>query len=126
MEMPKLAPEAAKLVASLAALDPRLETRKMFGQPAAFVNGNLCLGAFGGDVFLRLSDRDQALASKMTGVRPFEPMPGRAMHAYLILPPEVLRDRTQSRLWVDRAVGFAASLPPKAAKPNRGKPRRPP
>jgi hypothetical protein len=60
--------------------DPRIDRRKMFGYPPAFVNGNLCAGLFQDRVFARLADEDRAALPG--GGDYFEPMPGRPMKAY--------------------------------------------
>ena len=120
MKMPKVTPEAEEIFAALVALDSRLEPRKMFGQPAAFVNGNMCLGGFGNDLFLLLNAADLATASKIRGTRPFAPMPGRAMRSYLIMPRTILKDKIKSRRWVTRSVEFTLTLPEK----RRESPRR--
>lgn len=111
--MPAVSPRAGKLLEELVGDDSRLQIRKMFGQPAAFVNGNLCVGTFGNDFFVRLSEADAEVLSKVTGVRPFEPMPGRAMKQYLILPPALLERSAQAKKWVARSIEYALSLPPK-------------
>jgi TfoX/Sxy family transcriptional regulator of competence genes len=85
----------------------------MFGHPAAFVNGNLCMGTFGNDVFVRLDDSGVRALSKIQGVRSFEPMPGRPMKQYLVLPPSLLKDAAQSRRWVRRSIEYVLTLPPK-------------
>ena len=113
MQMPKPSANAVKLFDSLAGRATGATVRKMFGQPAAFVHGNLCLGVFGDDVFLRLSESDRSAAEKLPGVRPFEPMPGRAMREYRVFPPTVLRDPKRSADWLQRAVRYCSSLPPK-------------
>ncbi len=64
MKMPRASPAAVKLFGELAGALPTASVRKMFGQPAAFVNGNMFLGVFGGDVFLvddELHSRHRAL-----------------------------------------------------------------
>ncbi len=119
MKMPRPSPESSALFDALVANDSRFEVKKVFGHPAAFVNGNMCLGTFGAEVFFRLSEEDQTLAARVVGVRPFEPMPGRAMTGYLVLPPSVLRDSKESKKWVERAVRWTKSLPPKRRKAPR-------
>lgn len=113
MKMPRASASAAKQLESLIAGDPRVQVRKMFGQPAGFVNGNMCVGTFGTDLFVRLSKDDIPVLSKVAGVRPFEPMPGRPMKQYLVLPPALLENPTQARKWVVRSIEYALSLPPK-------------
>src|ERR1051325_6031683 len=65
---------------------PGVEPRRMFGYPAAFVNGNMFACLFQDRMMLRLSEKDR----KESGFPPFEPSPGRAMREYVTLPPEVL------------------------------------
>ncbi len=43
---------------------PMVTQRKMFGYPAAFVNGNMFAGLFQQEMFLRLSDEDRAAIRK--------------------------------------------------------------
>jgi len=85
----------------------------MFGHPAAFVNGNLCVGTFGNDMFVRLDEPGVQGLSKIEGVRPFEPMPGRPMKQYLVLPPSLLKNPTKARSWVQRSIDYVLTLPPK-------------
>jgi TfoX/Sxy family transcriptional regulator of competence genes len=98
----------------------RVERRKMFGYPAALVNGNMFAGLHQDDVLVRLpeAERKALLAS---GGRNFEPMPGRVMKNYLLLP-EASGGRTLS-LWLQKAFDHTSQLPAKvrrAAKPKAG------
>lgn len=117
MKMPKASPEAAQLLETLLSGEPRVEVRKMFGHPAAFAKGNMCVGTFGDQIFVRLSESDGAALSGLPGTRRFEPMPGRPMKHYFVLPPGVLRDPAASKKWVRKSVEYALSLP--AKKPRR-------
>ena len=113
MKLPKPSAEAAQRLQTLLSGDPRVEVRKMFGHPAAFANGNMCVGTFGDDVFVRLDEPGVRALTKVTGVRPFEPMPGRPMKQYLVLPPSLLKNSAQSKKWVQRSIEYALTLPPK-------------
>ena len=86
---------------------------KMLGQPAAFVGGHLTTGLFGGQRTVRLpeSQRPQLLGD---GGRPFEPMPGRPMKEYVVLPDTLVDDPGTRAAWIDRAVAYVKGLPPKA------------
>ena len=66
--------------------DKNCDYKKMFGYPAFFVNGNMFVGVHGDKLFLRLSDADMADIMKDYKVTAFEPMPGRAMKGYVVLP----------------------------------------
>ena len=97
--------------------DPRIERRKMFGYPAIFVGGNMCAGLFQDRMFARLAPADaDALPG---GARPFEPMPGRAMKGYALIPDDILADEDRLTATLAKAVAFTAALPPKEKKPKR-------
>lgn len=92
---------------------PDAAQRKMFGYPAAFVGGNMVTGLHRDRWVVRLPDdeRDRLLA--LDGATPFEPMPGRPMKGYATLPPSVIADPDAVASWVERAVAFGRTLPPK-------------
>ncbi|HEU4673940.1 MAG TPA: TfoX/Sxy family protein [Candidatus Limnocylindrales bacterium] len=115
MEMPKSPPELVERFARVTEAIPGLERRKMFGYPSGFVNGNLVTGLFGDGWHVRLPEDGQAelLAA---GGRTFEPMAGRPMRGYVMLPPATLADDAALRGWLDRAVAFGRTLPPKAKR----------
>ena len=91
---------------------PDASQRKMFGYPAAFVNGNLATGLHQASWFVRLSESDAA-ELRAAGGGPFEPMPGRPMRSYVVLPTTTSTDPLAAGVWVDRAIGHVATLPPK-------------
>ena len=92
---------------------PMATQRKMFGYPAAFVNGNMFTGLFQEEMFLRLSDEDRAAIRKEYGTPLFEPMPGRPMRQYVLVPHYVLKSPRLLRNWLTRGMEYAKSLPPK-------------
>lgn len=111
--MPK--PGAEALAAFEAAVPdaPGVAKRPMFGNRAAFVNGNMFMGLFGDGLFVRLpEERLQALLAG--GGRPFEPMPGRAMKGYAYLPEGWMARTDSTRELVSQALEFTAGLPAKA------------
>jgi TfoX/Sxy family transcriptional regulator of competence genes len=113
--MPDFSKPPAALVdrfASVMADRPAATQRKMFGSPAAFVNGNLTTGLHAGGWFVRLPEADAAELAAAGG-GPFEPMPGRPMRGYTVLPPAMADDPAIAGAWVDRAIGHVAGLPPK-------------
>ena len=92
---------------------PVVETRKMFGYPAAFVNGNMFAGLFQDEMFLRLSDEDRAAIRSEYGTKLFEPMPGRPMRGYVLVPRSVLKSPRLLRTWLTKEMEYAKTLPPK-------------
>jgi TfoX/Sxy family transcriptional regulator of competence genes len=95
-----------------------IEVRKMFGYPAAFIGGNLTAGLYQERVMVRLPEpeREERIAE---GWSRFEPMPGRPMREYLVLPPDAAGDVVVVRSWVERAAAYVRTLPPKVAKPRK-------
>ena len=121
MKFPHADPQAVARFERLVPTEPDVAVRAMFGHPAAFAAGNLFLGVFGESVFVRLSDEDRPAALRLDGARPFEPMPGRPMREYVVLPPSLAGDRARAGRWVTKALGYARGLGPKAKKRPAGK-----
>jgi|HubBroStandDraft_1064217.scaffolds.fasta_scaffold293494_1 TfoX/Sxy family transcriptional regulator of competence genes len=112
--MPKPAPGAMARFEVLLPVGPGITRRLVFGQPAAFLRGNMFLGVFGKDLFVRLNDADRAEAMGTKGVVPFEPAPGRRMAEYVVLPESVLERPGQAKDWVRRSRAWVETLPSKA------------
>ena len=92
------------------------QARQMFGYPACFVNGNMFMGLHEDRMIVRLDEADRTKLLKEKGAKVFEPMVGRPMKEYVVLPPQVLKSRPKLRTWVAKAFDYGQSLPPKAKK----------
>ena len=107
-----------ELVAAFQAVapGPPATTRPMFGYPACFIDGNMFMSLFQDHMVLRLPEgpREELLAEEGAGI--LEPMPGRPMKEYVIVPPDLLADAERLTAWVDEAFAYGKSLPPKASK----------
>jgi TfoX/Sxy family transcriptional regulator of competence genes len=114
--------------AELVPPDPRIERRKMFGYPAAFIAGNLFMGVHQEAVTLRLSEKDRASFLEIDGASVFEPMPGRPMREYVVVPASMIERPASLGSWIRRSLDYAGSIPPKGAKrtkrPATGSPAR--
>jgi hypothetical protein len=88
--------------------DPRVEIKPMFGQLAAFVNGNMFFGLFGSDLGVRLAADDLA-ALMAAGGGPFGPEE-RPMAGYATVPAG-----DPSR-WVEKALAYVGAMPAKKPK----------
>lgn len=95
---------------------PEAVVRKMFGFPAAFVNGNMMGGLFQDSMMLRLSAADLATIREKAGAKPFEPMPGRVMREYVVVPEAILKSKVELNMWVGKAFAYTSSLPAKPTK----------
>jgi len=96
--------------------DSRIERRKMFGYPAAFLNGHLFAGLHQENFILKLSPADRVKLRTERDARVFEPMPGRAMSEYLVLPEGVLSERRVLSAWIKRSTVYVSTMPPKPGK----------
>ena len=108
-----LAPLVARFDHAVAAL-PEIQQRKMFGYPAAFMNGHMFAGVFQASLFVRLAEKDRMELIQKEGATPFAPMPGRVMREYVVLPPSIVESEARLTAWLSRALRYVASLPPKA------------
>ena len=96
--------------------DPCILVRPMFGNFAAFVKGNMFVGLFGSDVFVRLSELDRAKLLEEEGTSIPEPMPGRLMKEYVTIPKAWRQESDRVSGWVIRSLQWAGELPEKKAK----------
>ena len=87
----------------------------MFGFPALFVNGNMFAGTFQEKVVARLPDAERQRLVKAKKAIPFEPMPGRPMKEYVVVPASIVAKPKELARWLERALAYAAELPPKGA-----------
>ena len=113
--MPKMSKSPAELVDRFAAvLDgyPDATRKQMFGYPAAFVGGNMATGLFADTWVVRLP-RDEIEPALAAGATAFEPMPGRPMTGFVVVPAADVADDAAIRSWVERGLAHAASLPAK-------------
>jgi len=117
-EMPKFEKSSPELVARFnAVLDghagPDVTRRQMFGYPCAWIGGNMTTGLFADQWWVNVAEPDRETLLAMPGGHQFEVMPGKAMGRYVVMPAEVVADDAQLDDWVDRAITFTRTLPPK-------------
>jgi TfoX/Sxy family transcriptional regulator of competence genes len=115
MKMPKPSEEARQAFAQLVPSGPAVTMKPMFGNLAGFVNGNMFAGLFGEDLFVRLPD-DEAAAVRHDGGRDFEPMAGRAMKGYVLVPHDWRARPDAIAPLVERAMELTRQIPAKAPK----------
>jgi TfoX/Sxy family transcriptional regulator of competence genes len=92
---------------------PDVEVRKVFGYPCGFVNGNMAVGLHADAFFVRLAPEEQHVLLKKPGGGYLEPMPGRPMRDYVIIPVEVRAKKAALKKWVEKAIRHSRSLPTK-------------
>lgn len=105
----KAAPELVERFEQLVELVGDADRKLVFGCPSCLVGGNMFFGVHATGLFVKLPpDAGADLIGE--GGRPFEPMPGRVMGGFYVLP-----DGEVSR-WVRRSYDFARTLPIKKKK----------
>ena len=109
---PELVDHFTSVTDRLMAEAPDESRRKMFGYPACFAGGHLFTSLHEDRWIVRLAELDQAELTALGGT-PFEPMPGRAMRGFLVLPAELRRNDETIDDWVGRALATARAMPPK-------------
>lgn len=117
-EMPKFTKSSPATVARFNAVlernaAPDIVIKPMFGYRCAWINGNMLTGLFADEWWVRVSEPDRDALLELPGAHPFEPMPGRSMGRYVVLPPEVAANDDAIDPWLDRAIAFTRSMPPK-------------
>lgn len=111
MKFTKSPPEMVELFEAVVPGPPAVR-RSMFGYPAAFLNGNMFMGLHQDAMILRLGPGAETLL-KLPGARVFEPMPGRPMREYVVIPPSLHAEHDGLRKWVAKSLEYAHTLKPK-------------
>lgn len=110
--MPEFTPASQEWIDAFdAALPGNVERRKMFGYPAAFVNGNMAAGLHRDDLVMKLDEKDRDALMKAGG-KPFVVM-GRTMKEFVVAPRDFQSKPAELRKWISRSIAFASTRPPK-------------
>ena len=103
----------AQRIRDLAVETPKLTEKKMFGGLAFLVGGNMAIAASGqGGILVRV---DPKQSSAWVARTPAElmVMRGRPMEEWLRAASEDVQTKESLASWVNRGLGYAASLPAK-------------
>jgi TfoX/Sxy family transcriptional regulator of competence genes len=117
--MKKWKPAPREAVAAFEAATSGLagaEPRKMFGYSCVFAKGKMFAGLHEAGMVLRLPDEKRAEFLRLKGSAQFEPMPGRVMREYVVVPKVLLNAPEQLREWVEKSLSYVSSLPAKEKK----------
>ena len=90
------------------------ERRKMFGQYAFFLNGNMFTGVFQSRIFLRLSPESKKESMvQHPEISHFEPRKGQIMKEYVAIPPEIVESEDIFSQLLDSSIDYVRGLAPK-------------
>ena len=113
MEWAKASPELSDFL-GFALMDYPCEKKKMFGSPVYFINRNMFAGVQADNLFIRLSEPDRAeILRTYDEVSIFEPVEGRKMKEYVVIPDSVMGNPEVLKEWLNRSFRYVSSLPPK-------------
>ena len=97
----------------LAEIDGEVVEKRMFGGLAFMLDGNLTVAASRrGGLLVRTDPADAEEVESQPGVEPMESA-GRRMPGWVFVEADVLASEADLDVWVDRALAFVATLPPK-------------
>jgi len=109
----KSPPELVARFAELASQAPDAVRKQVFGYPALVIGGNMFMALHQDSLILRLSEDDRTEFVERFGPSTFEPMPGRPMREYVVVPAAIV-DGTAVDDWIARALAYVNRLPPKS------------
>ena len=115
-KIPHSSKESEALLRSLMPESKEVVFRPMFGNLSAFVRGNMFMGVYGDDLFVRLPDSDRAELLMFEGASVFEPMKGRKMKEYVVVPKSWQRDPAKVKPWVTKSLDWSSRKPAKPKK----------
>jgi hypothetical protein len=96
----------------LAALAPGADLREVYGHPSCVLHGNMFMGLYEDSLILRLAEPDRTEFLRRCGGRLFEPLPGRSMKEFVVVP-SALVGTGEMEDWVRRSLAYAEQLPPR-------------
>jgi len=122
MNIPRADENSKELLRSILPDDPRITIRPVFGNISAFVNGNMFAGLFGNDLFVRLSEESRRELLDKKGASLLEPMKGKPMKEYVVVPKAWRNQHETARLRVTRSLDWTSRFPPKRRRNNAYRP----
>lgn len=94
--------------------------KRMFGGTCFLIGGNMLIGTLKDGLIVRVGKAAHAAAIKRPGARTFD-MTGRPMEGFVSVDGKSVVDDASLRGWIDLALAFVRTLPPKTAKPRKAK-----
>jgi TfoX/Sxy family transcriptional regulator of competence genes len=85
--------------------------KRMFGGLAFLVDGNMCVGVIGEELIARVGP-DTPTSAGLVGGRPFD-FTGRPMKGWTSVETDALAADATLDAWVEAALAFVRTLPPK-------------
>jgi len=84
----------------------------MFGGVGFLLDGNMCVGVWKHWIIARIGPDDYNAGLSKPGVKEFD-ITGRPMVGWVMIDPSGARDDLELLAWIDQAIAFVRTLPPK-------------
>ena len=104
----------------VALADRQVTEQKMFGGTCFMLSGNMLVGTSKRGLLVRVGKEGHAVALSDPHAHPME-MRGREMQGYVFVDQAGTASDSDLKAWLDRALAFVESLPPKASKATRSR-----
>ena len=115
-KIPRSSKESEDFFRSVLPEKAQVTLRPMFGNLAGFAGGKMFAGVYGDDIFVRLSEEEGSELLKNDGASTFEPMKGRKMKEYVVVPKSWRTQPAKVKPWVARSLVWSSKLPARKAK----------
>ncbi len=104
--------ELAQRIHTLMEATPGMTEKKMFGGVGYLLHGNMACGVHGQHLIVRLEPARYPQILQQPHVKPFD-ITGRPMTGWVMVEPPALQSDGELMAWLDEALAFARTLPPK-------------
>lgn len=99
------------------------QSKRMFGGTCFLINGNMVIGTLKNGVIARVGKENHAAALRRPCAKVFD-MTGRPMQGFIDVDGAAITTDTALQEWIDLALAYVTTLPPKADKAPAKKARR--
>lgn len=117
MNFPKADVSTQRFFEEVVPKSSNIKLRPMFGHAAAFVNGHMFSCTLGTQIVVRLKEEDRTLLLHEDGASFFEPIKGRKMKEYIVLPKSWRQEPEKVRDMMSKSLAWVTTFPPKVKKP---------
>lgn len=98
--------------------------KRMFGGTCFLISGNMLIGTLKDGLIVRVGKEAHAAALKRPGARIFD-MTGRPTEGFVSVDGKSVANDAALQGWIDLALAFVLTLPPKDVKPAKSKKAKP-
>ena len=90
----------------------RIAQKQMFGGACFLLKGHMCCGVMRDRLVVRVGPEQYARLLRKRHVRPMD-FTGRPLRGFVFVLPKGLQGQTALKVWIDRGLRYAESLPSK-------------